>query len=287
MKLSVLKAPFPFHNSIPIMLRSALFYGGFVFLFLYVFQPFGLNQYNSPNKLWQLAGYGLVTSFCLLSSNLVFYFFTPVWFSAKTWTVGKNILYMTWMFFFIGLGNLFYSHLLSFFSLNLSAFLHFQALTLMVGAFPVSISTFIVYNRKLKAALEKATELNRSIQPQKANTELNVLLPSKNKSEELSIAINSLLFIKATENYVEVYQKDGEGIYNKSIIRNTLKDIEVYLKDYHFIQKCHRSYLVNLQLILQFKGNAQGLTLNFKGLNDLEIPVSRSYVKQIKAELEQ
>ena len=153
----------------------------------------------------------------------------------------------------------------------------------MVGIIPVTISTFFVYNKRLSDTLKQASELNLSIQKKDATHAL-INIPSKNKSEELNIDIFNLLAVKSVENYVEVYfQKENQ--VQKEVIRNSLKGIEKVFFPYKFIQKCHRSSLVNLKAVIHFSGNAQGLNLTFDQNLKLEIPVSRSYVKTIKEQL--
>ena len=91
--------------------------------------------------------------------------------------------------------------------------------------------------------------------------------------------MNQLLFIKSVENYVEVHCESG---LKKHILRNTLKEVDNALEAYSKIKRCHRSYLVNLKKVASFSGNAQGLSLQLKGMQTEEIPVSRSYVAEMK-----
>mgnify|MGYP003750670627 CR=1 FL=1 len=109
-------------------------------------------------------------------------------------------------------------------------------------------------------------------------------IPSQNKSEELNVNSQELLAIKAVENYIEVYANQ-EGKLNKTVLRNTLKNAEESLTGVKHINKCHRNYLVNLEKVKRFTGNAQGLTLNFGESIELSVPVSRAYVKTIKESL--
>lgn len=285
MKSSIFKQAYPFENSWKKSISKAFVFGLFIFLFLQIFQPFGLHNYQSELKTVQLLGYGGVTFVTLLLSNILASILLPKWFSKSKWTVGKNILYTLWMFLLIGFVNLSYSVYLDFLSLSFKGFLFYQAITLAVGIFPVSISTFVVYNKRLKLAINEAKDLNESIQPERESEQNKVEIPSKNKTENLSLEIANLLAIKAVENYVEVYYLNKNQL-NRSILRNTLKEIENSLSSYTFIVKCHRSCLVNLQEIRSFSGNAQGLTLHFNATSELEVPVSRAYVSEIKTQLQ-
>lgn len=256
-------------------------YLAYLFFFLLIFQPFGLQHYEHPHKEWQLLTYGLITTASMLLSNVLFRFFLPKWFNKASWSVGKNILYTLWMFFLIGTVNLLYSVKLGFLSLTFMGFLSYQGITLLVGSFPVIISTLIVYQKRLKAALKEANALNQSISVENTLKDETLSIPSKNKSEQLELKLNQLLFIKSVENYVEVYCQN-ESKLEKHLLRNTLKEIEKALTHYSKIKRCHRSYLVNLKKVASFSGNAQGLSLQLKGTPTEEIPVSRSYVAEIK-----
>jgi hypothetical protein len=89
-------------NKWNIILPISLFVG----LFMVVFQPFGLSGLESEHKYLILAGYGAVT-FTILSFDL---FLLPLIFpkalSDENWTVLKEILFMIWVLFSLGLGNL-------------------------------------------------------------------------------------------------------------------------------------------------------------------------------------
>jgi hypothetical protein len=285
MKRKLLKEPFPLDHSPQKALWTSFLFGLFIFLFLLFFQPFGLNNYQSENKLWQILGYGVLTSVVLLLNNFLFSSFFSSWYSEERWTVGKNVLYTSWVLFCIGLGNWAYSGFLHFISLTSASFLWYEGITLLVGIFPITISTLWVYSKRLKAAAEKAKELNKSLVKREQLSEQGLVIPSKNKSESLEVNVSDLLAVKAIENYVEIYTRE-EGSTQKTVLRNTLKDLDRYFSKYSHIKQCHRSYLVNLDNVAGFSGNAQGLNLTFSGSStELTVPVSRTYVNGIKEAL--
>ncbi|MCC5917358.1 MAG: LytTR family transcriptional regulator [Cryomorphaceae bacterium] len=260
----------------------AVVFGLFVFLFLAVFQPFGLQGYRSDYKFLQLAGYGLITTITMLSSHLLFTILFPKWYARASWTVGKNILYALWVIFIIGTCNWVYSALLGFWGFQLRPFIIFQVFTLVIGVFPISISTLIAYIFHFRKALNQANDLNHNVNKyKKTEHDTRINIPSQNKSENLEVALGDLLFIQTLENYLEISTTHG-----KHLIRNTLKAVEQSLEKYPSLVRCHRRYLVNLQNVESFSGNAQGLSLKLKSLNDYEIPVSRNYVNTIKEVLD-
>jgi hypothetical protein len=281
MSFKLLNQPYPFTTSQRKKVIQAFLFGLFVFLFLLIFQPFGLLNYQNDYKVLQILGYGAVTTLSMLASNFSFSLFFPKWYDLRSWTVGKNILYILWMFFLIGMNNWIYSIMLGFWGFSIRAFLIFQAVTLLIGIFPVTISTLIIYHNRLKAALKEAQALNQNIHPHHpAINKPVILIPSQNKSENLNVDLEHLLYVKAVENYVELCLDN-----KKVILRNTLKSVEMTLADFPQFKRCHRSFLVNLHKVKSFSGNAQGLSLKFEAANVEEIPVSRAYVPEIKAAL--
>jgi len=284
MNWTILHQPYPFKNSLKKEVVTSLAFGAFVFIFLRVLQPFGIGNWHSETKTLELLGYGLVTIFCLFSNYLVCRTLLPNWYCYKTWTVGKNILFTLWVFFTIGCGNLLYSVYQGYLELNLKGFLFYQGLTVVVGLFPVVISTLIIYTQRLTIMVKEAQNLNDSLHIAEAREIQVIEIPSQNKSEELKFELDELLAIRAVENYVEVYLLRENAVFNM-ILRNTLKNAAASLSSISSVQKCHRSFIVNLSKVTCFKGNAQGLKLQLEGTNELEIPVSRAYVAEIKLKL--
>ena len=286
MNWKILQEPYPFNNSFKKEVISSLLFGGFVFCFLYFLQPFGISSWHSDTKTLQLLGYGLVTTFCLFSNYLIFSALFPQWYSKKTWTVGKNIFFTTLVFFTIGLGNLLYSVSQDFLDFSMESFWFYQGLTLVVGIFPVVVSTLFVYNLRLKHMVLEAAQLNEAVDHKQENNTNQISIPSQNKSEELNLDVEALLAIKAVENYIEVYANEN-GKLSKTVLRNTLKNAEESLASIKSISKCHKSYLVNLKQVKHFSGNAQGLALDFGSNVELSVPVSRAYVNAIKPNLQE
>jgi DNA-binding LytR/AlgR family response regulator len=104
-----------------------------------------------------------------------------------------------------------------------------------------------------------------------------IVITSETGKEKIEINLKDLLFIKSTDNYVEVYRAGRDNI-EIILLRSSLKQIEENLKSYPFLFRCHRTYLINVNNISKVTGNSQGYKLIFKGV-EYPIPVSRSYSK--------
>jgi len=106
---------------------------------------------------------------------------------------------------------------------------------------------------------------------------------SENKNEKLVIERKNLLYIKSSFNYCEVYFRNNA--IQKEIIRGTLKNLAQQISHPAVIH-VHRSYIANLDNISKYKGNSQGLSLYYDGVDQPAI-VSRKKVKKVKDYLDQ
>ena len=103
MIFNYLKQPHPFitNNWTTVILMSL-----FIALFMYVFEPFGMNMNKSEYKTLIELGYGLVT-FVVLT---IFLIILPLIFKnvlcEQNWTIGKELLWFSTILFVIGIGNL-------------------------------------------------------------------------------------------------------------------------------------------------------------------------------------
>ena len=93
----------------------------------------------------------------------------------------------------------------------------------------------------------------------------------ENRDGILKIPYDSIAYIEANSKRVFVrIQKEEYGLYD------TLDSIQDNLPDY-FV-RCHRSYIVNLKMIIEYVATQNVLRLS----NGLIVPVSRSYKNRIK-----
>src|SRR5690554_3152177 len=111
-----------------------------------LFQPFGLSYYQYNYKPIVLLGYGGVTFIILIINLFVITRIFEKWFS--NWTIGKQILWLSWIIFTIGTGNYFYSSMIFLMFAGIKGFIIFQLFTVVVGIFPVVAVTLISYNIK-------------------------------------------------------------------------------------------------------------------------------------------
>jgi hypothetical protein len=276
--------PYHYSNSRNLwLIRSGLF-GLFVFLFLYLFTPFGLHE--REGDLFALAlGFGLITTLSMGILNVAIPALFSRAFSEEKWTVGKEILWTMFNIGVIGVCNTYYfAHMGGFFSLG--TVLLFTGFAMAVGIFPVTISVLIKEALSSRRYREGSMSINAEIS-RTAKSALNkgaplpIRLPSQNSNEDIYVDGMRLFYIKASDNYVEVYYAEEDSI-KKAILRNSLKEMERALEMQPYFLRCHKSYIVNLRKVTQVTGNAQGYRLIIHEL-DAEIPVSRQLNNDIKS----
>jgi DNA-binding LytR/AlgR family response regulator len=213
--------------------------------------------------------------------------FSPATFSNKKWTVGKHILWVTFILLTIGSGNYVYTYaFIDVMQWHWKIFILFILFTMVIGIIPVSIVTLIDVNRKLKKNLKTASNINKEIhQNTSDNIDKNkaLILRGKNKNETLSIKEDQFYFLCSEGNYVQIYYQEGTD-FKKTMLRNTLHNISQQLQNSSTIVQCHRAYMVNTDKIIKAEGNAQGFKLKIKDLSE-KIPVSRKFVPTVKRTL--
>jgi len=280
-----LRQPYPLIQETSRKWKVVFGNGILVSLFLFVFRPFGLSSYSEIFVL----GYGLVTIAVLVIAVFVIPVLIPFWFKEKKWTVGRNILYVSFLVFFIGLGNLWYTHILTGAELTIRSLIHFQFFTLAVTFFIAATLTFIQYNFLSKRNEKEASiiqyEMERKPQDNFNPTALvdqEFTIKPENEREEIKVSLKSLLYIESADNYSTIVFEENQLI-KKVLIRSTLKRIEEQLSHFSFF-RCHRSYIVNLTKVTSVKGNSQGYQLELANGSD-QVPVSRKYGTELNERL--
>jgi DNA-binding LytR/AlgR family response regulator len=260
------------------IIYTSLFIAGFML----VLQPFGLSGYHGAHKTYILLGYGLVTFLVLFFNAIVVPRFFKNWFAERNWTVIKQILWLLWIIFTIGIGNYFYTSLLFSAFSNFYNFLIFQYYTLALGIIPIVTFTIVNQNRLLSKNLKAATEFNEQLHNGSGTAPPSqlVYLSSENEKEQYKFDVLNLLYIESNGNYLQVYYIN-DGYLKNVLLRSSLKRIESLLKDSPDLVKCHRAFIVNTSQIEQVKGNSQGLKLSIKH-SDTKIPVSRNFAKNFR-----
>lgn len=287
--LKYLRSPYPvFYQRWKITLISS----AIVFLILVLLQPFGISNIQH-NKLLILIGYMAVTALSLCIPVYLLPFLFPRYYREENWTVGKYLINILFIFFFISVGNWLYSALLFGHGLFLWAFSSFLIVTTVIGIFPVGIFVLLNRNRLLASHLQEAMEMNLYLQKAAAIVaggempmeESDYLLSFQGGSKELlELDAQQLCCVESEGNYVKVtYRKEEKTV--QRLLRATMKQAEEVTEDCPFVVKCHRAFLVNVRAVTKVSGNSQGYRLTLQGC-EFDVPVSRAYAKEVRMLIE-
>jgi DNA-binding LytR/AlgR family response regulator len=277
----LLGQPFPLYKPARIAMAEALGSGVFVFVFLFVFQPFGLHSLPQPYKLPLTAGFGLITAAALLLGEGVlqkgFGYFLP----EEKWTVGRQVLWKTFHLLLIGLSNAVYARQFPFMKSTPTEISGYLLITLAVSVFPITGLVLARYVRLLKTHASRAASTRPSPAILPATSNDCITLVAENEKDSVTVPAHALLYIQSSDNYATLLVQEG-AVFRKELIRSSLSRLEEQVPAY--VQRCHRSYLVNLHHVQSVSGNAQGYRLHLSASVE-PVPVGRKYSKMVLQQL--
>jgi hypothetical protein len=293
---NLVNQPYPSTNPPLQELRKAALIGAFVGLFLLVFQPFGINLWDTPNKPLKILGFGAVTFGITAINFIIWPLLFPKLFAEQNWTIGREILFVITNVLLIAIANrLYLAWLLGPSEESGLNWLNMILVTFLIGIFPVTGLVLLNYIRQLKKYSRSAADLpvhnSNADQLPAVSTRVaeildlpdaTVTLVADNEKDKLVLLIESLIFIESSDNYCTVvYLKNGQTA--KPLLRSSLARLEKQIAQPHIV-RCHRSFVVNLNRVERVTGNAQGYKLHLTG-GQFQIPVARQYNETLVAEL--
>ena len=282
--LQSLKQPFPYDPCTRNKVGMAAFFGVFIFIFLMIFKPFELDQFDTQRLLFIAFVYGAITFACVLTATSLLPLIFPQTFNENSWTTGKQIIFTAGVIFLVGIVNYLVSPLLVDTRLTLRDAVWFQGITLAIGILPVSIFILLRQNRLLKKFREDAALLEKKLQEKHEEKKMKIApepglsnrvsLAGDYQDERLELFVDDIHLITSASNYIKIFHLQKEKLVY-SVIRSTLKKTEEIIFPYSNLFKCHRAYIINLDKVMHVEGNAQGYKLKIDNYEEL-IPVSRN-----------
>jgi len=269
-----LNKPFPSIDSPRARLIMPISFGFFVFAFLYIFKPFGINS-SPDDALMVTLGYGAITMTISFINNYLFQYIFSKTKIDNNYTLKHNLFISIWFLFTIGVANWAYSnYIINSDELNASLFVYIFY-TLAVGIFPMTIGAYITERKLNKRNKETAESINYNIDNDIIEIkEINFEFISELTDDKLIINSKDLICIKSDGNYCEFYFEQENEIKRK-ILRYTMKMASEIVDNSPKITRCHRSYFANIDKVKKVSGTARNLSLHFDNL-DFIIPISRA-----------
>ena len=268
----ILNLPFPKTQELRKILIQALFIAVAVYLFLILFQPFGTYTFHHSFKYLILLPYSIIVfvlfSFVKILLNKL---------SSPLWKISDELLSIVGILGLASIFNYFYNMLLirqSPFDWSDLAFMVFFTFALGIPIF--AIYFFAVLNLKINKS--ETDFVSKKAEPifEEQIREDYVFQINDLKIED---GTKNFIFAKSEGNYCTIYYLQN-AVLEKKLIRTSLSNLENQLLAEKNIVRCHRSYLINKLHIISKKGNAQGLKLSLRNIEE-QIPVSRNYLQAL------
>ena len=252
-----------------------------VFLFVLFFRPFPFTDFDFNNSLLFVGGLGTIVFLIMVLVRITIpgilrrnnpegnEFFLPAYFNGFMIFLLSSVAFVFYLRY-VGL-------------VEITFFITFKVVLICLVP-PLALTVIDLVN-ELKQQNEVLIVEKKIMQKQVEKYEEDILnksidFPSENNSEKFTLQVSEVALIKSADNYVEIIYREGDN-YKKKLIRNTMKNIELQIKQYSNFLRCHRVCIVNLHYIEKLNRNNHNHWLTIRGLNE-PVPVSRQYLLKLK-----
>lgn len=275
--LNSLNKKYAFNDNLKINARSIVSVSLGIFLFLLFFQPFNIQNPDFNNRLLILATFGAITLVLLSLFRLVIPSIFTKSFSEERWNVKKEIIINLLFVIFNSVSFSFFAKYVGRVPANFHTVINIVIMSITSAVVIVVNNRLFLLKKQVAILSGNSSEVfQKPTLPKKIEIEFE----SENKSEYFKLFIGQVILIKSANNYIEVIYKNEDKV-TKRLIRNTLKNTEALLKKFPEMIRCHRSCIVNKNLIQKATRGSDGLMLIMFDYNQ-QIHVSRQYVLQVK-----
>lgn len=245
----------------------------FALVFVNIYKPFNAESWYEVSKFRFFVYSSLVVltgMLVVVGSRIAIYFYT------KHREIGI-VSYFVWicaeLFFmaiFFAVYTIIYKHGTDF----MDAFARSLLYSALVVVIPYSlIHLYLAYLDSERRVAELKS------QPASKSEARNYAFTDEHGDVQFSVTGNTLLYIESADNYVKIwYLNRGKPTYY--MLRNSLKNIERQFAKTS-LQRCHRSYMVNLDAVSVMSRGQEGVSVDFGTDGIPQIPVSVTYSEQI------
>ncbi len=271
-----LNKPYPFNDDLKHNSKIIFFISIGVLVFLYLFQPLDVSTLANRQRIFVIIGLGVITFLSLSINLLLLPSLFPKIFLKRIWNIKKEIIWNIWILSTISVGYYLYYKAIGIFDIDF----YMIVKLILIAIVPITGLITINQNRLLRSNLNLATGINKKLKENKSKDEQLVHFKSDYTKDSLSIKVSLVLFIRAANNYIEIFWKEND-IIKSQMVRTSLKKAEEILAEFKFIFKCHRSFMININFIDKIEGGIQGYKLYFDKV-DFTIPVSKNFAYKLK-----
>ncbi|MBQ7388965.1 MAG: LytTR family transcriptional regulator DNA-binding domain-containing protein [Paludibacteraceae bacterium] len=261
-------------NVITLILGTAVF----ALFFINIFQPFNSRNWV-PNindfTYFLFSSLIILTAMCVIAISRVVMFYY-----AKKHDISL-VSYLVWILGEI-LAMSFFFTLFPIFALKVNVDfgeLYKQAIsyTSLVILFPYTILFLYFELQEKNKIIKMLGNQQAASQSEQANNQMSFC--NERGDVRLVVAADSLFYIEASDNYVDIHYLNKGRIVN-FLLRNSLKNIEKSFSDRKLL-RCHRSYIVNANKVRIIRKTEEGLCIDFDYDGIPNIPISKIYSTRV------
>jgi len=282
--MAFFRQPYPFGVSFWRRFFNGLGFAMVIFLLVYFIpmpEGYGYDRPAMEVASW-LAG---VVFFMWGLLNLLVPFLFRRYFYTQRWTMGRHLLWIICSLLVIWIA------LMPFVAMFLGRELVEAAqdrgvlMVMGVSVVVVFVVVFVRFYMGRSRGLKTAEQLNQLLQAafhRETPARAAVHIHERGKSV-LNVLSEKLLYVQSDEKFAYGYCLT-EGEVKRYLVRRQLKSIAEDLDSLPQLAMCHPDYLVNVDNISHFTGNAQGVFLHMKGAEAV-LPLSSACLSELKEKL--
>lgn len=273
-----LNQPYIFNNNFKHSVKTIILVSMAYMLIVLYFQPFGVNFLKSTSDGYFVLGTGIFTAITFFVNTQVLPGIFPKTFDSNKWTVKKEIIQNICMFIFLSFsfGLLAYLFNIALVDYSLPLFL-----TGALALLPIILFNLSNYNNSLKVKMVHVFDSGKQwLAEDKKLVVKHVNFISETGKESMQFDPDKLLLLKSCGNYVEIYFVVDQKV-RKSLLRQTLSNLENLLTDYPNFVRAHRCCLINFTHFSKMTNLSGSYSLQLNGL-DIDIPIARGKVNLLK-----
>ena len=261
-----MKRLYPFDPLLKHHALIALLLAIWIFIFLYFTEPLDVNEFGDKEKLIYLPGYGLLGGVCyLVFLSFQYYLYKR---TENKWRLINEIIFLvSFSVISIAVARMYYLYVIMIGERNpytLGYMLRAIYLPALATILPIIIIGRFAFGKYHEKRLE----------------DQKIEIQGEGNYEGLRLQLNDLISIQSSDNYIEVFYLSGHQL-KKTLIRNKLSAID---DEFPELLRAHRSYLINPFHFRQWKTENSKLIICLN--HDVEVPVSKTYQKDIKAAIQ-
>ena len=255
-------------------------------LWVNIYQPFGLTTWNEYHKVLVLSFYCIVYCQTYYYLHTIYSYFHPAFFKPEQWCVGKQLQMLLMYLPLLACSSLIFAEIcIPEFKLSLALFFRVQFYNTMTLVGVVPLFGFIVSTKLETITTSTDTTVIQKENKQEEGME-KVDMPTNNiiQWKETGLDVNNIVFVECKGNYLYVnYFHNGK--LNAISKRFSLKEFELLVSGFPQLVRCHISYIVNMDHILNWERGKKKLTL-YLDFSKLTVTVTETYIPLIKPKLD-